>query len=58
MVGGRVAEATRGRKLMTSSVMPHVATQLCGLEVAAATGASMCKGSCLPTGVEVLRVLT
>lgn len=38
-----MAEATRGRKLMTSSVTPHGAAQICGLEVAAATGAGMCK---------------
>lgn len=55
-MGGGVAESTRGRKLMTSSVMPHVVAQLCELEVAAAAG--VCKGSCLPTGVKVLRVLT
>lgn len=55
-MGGGVAESTRGRKLMTSSVMPHVAAQPCELEVAAAAG--VCKGSCLPTGVKILRVLT
>lgn len=48
VVGGGVAEATGGRKLMTSSVTPHVAAQLCELEVAAATGASVCKGAVFP----------